>query len=444
MIPNRSDDRRGTFAGDRGISSVPFRVTEYIRKHDMLRPGDRVMAAVSGGADSVCMLKILDLIKEDLEISLFVLHVNHHLREDAEKDADFVRELARRLGLDFILKDVDMPGEARRLGLSEEEAGRNLRYQALREGAREKGCGKIAIAHNAGDLAETMIMNLLRGSGLKGLTGIRPVRDEMIRPILFLEREEIEAYLGYTGTEWVTDKTNESPVFTRNRIRNTAIPWAEENVSPRLIPRLAATSEILTDIQAHLEKEASALIRSGFSKGYIDSEVFLSADKAVTREALLRILEGKTPHRKDITSRHIEILMNFMADTRGSADLDLPYGLRARREYGKVFIFREGEEPGYSPVPTCKTLLDCDKMTSRPVWRTRAPGDHIVKKNGRKTSIKKLFIDLKIPKAQRDHIPLLCCGSEVIWIPGLDLKSRFAADPGSVDAQEYSWPQGDK
>lgn len=410
-----------------------------MREHEMTSPGDRVIAAVSGGADSVCMLTILDSIKKDLGISLYVLHINHHLREEAGRDASFVEELSNRMGLPFILKDVDMPGEAARHGLSEEEAGRILRYQAFRDTAHEYRCQKTAVAHNAGDLAETVLMNLCRGTGLKGLTGIRPVRDEVIRPLLFLERSEIEDYLRQKRVNWVTDETNLSQDYTRNRVRNIAIPWVENNIAKSLVPRLCRTSEILSDIQLHLEKEARELISEAYSEGGISSDPFLRADKAVAREALLMILEELTPHRKDITSRHIALLMDLM-DGCGSADLDLPYGLHARREYDQVFIFRSGEEPEIPAPAPCKTVLDCDKIRFQPVWRTRKPGDYIVNKNGQKNTIKKMFIDLKIPKARRDLIPLLCSGSEVLWIPGAAVSGRCISDENSVNTKEYVWP----
>ncbi|MCR5303535.1 MAG: tRNA lysidine(34) synthetase TilS [Lachnospiraceae bacterium] len=439
------DNGERCISGDRGKSSVPFRVFNYMKEHRMTSPGDRVLAAVSGGADSVCLLHVLSLLKDKLNIGIMVFHVNHHVRAEADRDADFVQNLSEKLSLPFDLADVDMPGEAARLGLSEEEAGRNLRYEALQKAASRYGCSCIATAHNAGDLAETVVMNLFRGTGLKGLTGIRPVRDNVIRPILFLERKEIEEYLLQTGETWVDDCTNKSADYTRNRVRMEAIPWAEENIAENVVRRLERTSAILSDIQFHMEAEADRLIAKACPDGRtIDSALMRSADIAVRREALLRILELHTSHRKDITSTHIEMLCDFMEGT-GSADLDLPYALHAKREYDRVFIYKNGEknDHGYSAEsPSHYTVyLDCDRINVHPVWRTRRQGDYIIYGAGQRKTIKKLFIDKKIPRDSRDSIPLLCDGDEVLWIPGIMVSERYKAEPGAANARKFTWPQ---
>ena len=197
----------------------------------MFREGDRVVLGVSGGADSICLLFVLMKLRKLLGIELCVVHVNHGVREDAGEDAAYVEGLCAQYDIPFMLKEIRLAELAKELGATQEEAGRIARYQAFAEACKKYGCNKVAVAHNSNDRAETMLFNLFRGTGLKGMAGILPVRDNVVRPLLCLERREIEEYLDAGGILYKQDSTNDTDDYTRNRIRHHILPFAEEEIS---------------------------------------------------------------------------------------------------------------------------------------------------------------------------------------------------------------------
>ena len=207
------------------------KVRKYIKQYDMLMPGDTVVAGVSGGADSLCLLFMLKEFAKEMPLQLAVVHVNHGIREEATEDAAYVKQICEELDVPFFLKEADVEGIAKSQGISTEEAGRNVRYEAFSEVLGEHfTAGKIAVAHNANDRAETMLFHLFRGTGLTGLSGIKPVRGQIIRPLLCLSREEIEQYLVKKEIAFCIDRTNNEDTYTRNKIRHHILPFAEENI----------------------------------------------------------------------------------------------------------------------------------------------------------------------------------------------------------------------
>jgi tRNA(Ile)-lysidine synthase len=204
------------------------RVRAYIAQNHLIEPEDHIIIGISGGADSVCLLFILLELQKTLPFTMEAVHVNHLLREDAAEDALFVGELCRKQGVKLRFFSVKVADLAKERGLSIEEAGRECRYECFQEAASAHRKTKIAVAHHQNDCAETVLFNLFRGSGLKGLAGIRPVRDNIIRPLLCCERREIEEYLASRGLSYRSDPSNEEGVFTRNRIRHQLLPLAQE------------------------------------------------------------------------------------------------------------------------------------------------------------------------------------------------------------------------
>ena len=188
------------------------KVLEYVKKYRMIEEGDTIAAGVSGGADSVCLLFVMLHLQKIIPFRLAVVHVNHGIRQEAGRDADYVRGLCEDKGLPFYLTEADVPGYAASCGMSSEEAGREIRYRALREALEREGAGvrgRIAVAHNGNDRAETMLFHLFRGTGLTGMSGIRPVSGNIIRPLLCVEREEIEKWLGERDIDYCRDCTND-------------------------------------------------------------------------------------------------------------------------------------------------------------------------------------------------------------------------------------------
>ena len=195
------------------------KMIQYVEKHQLFSRGDKIVVGVSGGADSVCLLRLLDECRTAWELSLVVVHIKHGIRgAEAEADAAFVAEMAEQLSLPFFLVEGDVPALARESGMSEEEAGRQFRYEKLEEIRREQKADCIAVAHHRDDQAETVLFRLFRGSGARGLSGMAPVRDRIVRPLLFAGRQEIEHYLRQQGYPWREDSTNRDTTYSRNQI----------------------------------------------------------------------------------------------------------------------------------------------------------------------------------------------------------------------------------
>lgn len=210
------------------------KVLSFMKKNHMTDRGDSVLAAVSGGADSVCLLLLLHEMAAELGIKVFAFHMNHGIRgAEADRDERFVMELCERLNIPLTVAHEKVEEYAAERGLSGEEAGRILRYHHLGETAEKYQCAKIAVAHHEDDDAETVLLNLFRGSGLAGLSGIRPVRENIIRPLLCVSRKEIEEYLNEQELSWCEDSTNKENDYTRNKIRNELLPWVTENINSR-------------------------------------------------------------------------------------------------------------------------------------------------------------------------------------------------------------------
>ncbi len=332
-------------------------VKKYISAHKMIEAGDCVLAGVSGGADSVCMLHLLARMQKELSFQLAAVHVNHGLRAEAGEDALFVENLCRQWDIPFFVREIDMQGYAQEHKLSEEEAGRILRYQVFAQilGEVQAGApGKIAVAHNAEDRAETMLFHMFRGSGLKGLGSIRPVRESVIRPLLCLDRARIEAYLEAEGISWREDCTNREDTYARNRIRHHILSYAQQNICHGAVSHMGELADILAETEDYLERETDRLydryvkedlFYTGNQEKGLTGEVEIqlpgleAEDIVMRKRVLFRALEKLTPHRKDITARHMEALLAVMGKD-GSKELSLPYGIKVYKEYGRLVLSR--------------------------------------------------------------------------------------------------------
>ncbi len=335
----------------------------YIREHNLIHSQDRILAGVSGGADSVCLLFLLLEYRKRVPLELAVSHVNHGYRADAAEDARYVEELCTREGLPYYLTEGNMEEIAYREKCSMEDAGRRLRYRSFGQAAAQFGAGRIAVAHNANDRAETMLFHLFRGSGLKGLCGIAPRRQEIIRPILCLERWEVERYLEERGIAYCTDSTNGEDGYTRNRIRHYMLPYAQEQVSSGAVAHMCQTADMLAEISDYLEGQV-ALARGGCVTGspatamQIQVHNFLKLHVVLQKYLLLGLLQEWSPTGKDILAVHVRDVLELFTGT-GNRKVDLPFGIQAMRSYGQVILGRK--EPG---GPDC--ILPGSRHISRP------------------------------------------------------------------------------
>ena len=238
-------------------------IREFIREHDMLVPGDRVIIGLSGGADSVSLLMILSELKKELNIELFAVHVHHGLRgKEADRDSAYAQELSENLGVPFVCVHANVAEYARVNGVSEEEAGRHLRYRILEEQRLFRHAAKIAVAHHADDQVETVLYNLFRGSGLKGLGGMRPVRDAVIRPLLSVTRKEILAYLEEKEISYCEDSTNSGTDYIRNRLRHEIIPAVRERINEGAPSNILQAAKTAAAADACFERTARRILES--------------------------------------------------------------------------------------------------------------------------------------------------------------------------------------
>ncbi len=344
------------------------KVSVYVEKYHMLSAGDTVAAGVSGGADSVCLLFVLSALQKKIPFRLMVVHVNHKIRSEAGEDAAYVQKLCESLQVPFFLYEKDVEQIARREGISTEEAGRNIRYEAFREvltkcasaeckapeaQALNRNAGghmKIAVAHHKNDRAETVLFHLFRGTGPVGLEGIRPTREdrdgiEVIRPLLDVSRTEIEAYLKELQIGWCEDATNGEDDYCRNRIRHNILPYAEEQIAPGAVGNICRTADLLQEMNDFAGQETKKAWQdcaqesgtAGEKHICFDCEKFSRYHSFLQKNMLLYALEQLTPHRKDMGAVHVDYLLSLF-QRPGNREISLPYGLIAKREYGTVVI----------------------------------------------------------------------------------------------------------
>ena len=425
------------------------KVLEFIRKNKLVKKGNSVVLGVSGGADSICMLKLLSDLQKRLGISLYVLHINHMIRgEEADQDAAFVKKICTKFKVPHRVINVDVPALAEREGLSEEEAGRYVRYDEFSKYAYEVSATKIAVAHNSNDNAETVLMNLARGTGIKGLGGIPPKREmedangnvvEVIRPILCLSRKEIEDYLKENEIEYRNDSTNDSTDYTRNKIRLEIMPLLE-NINDNAMQNITNASNELADTSDYIEKDVDEAYEEFVTEE--DGKLFLSdesfaIDPIVLTGVIRKMIENIAGKLKDITRIHVGDVVS-LSEKQVGKKIDLPYSIVAEREYEGISMFSESNETesetknkeviisfeeddfDRTSIEELKYTkwLDYDKIDDV-VVRTRQKGDYIViDKDGATKKLKKYFIDEKIPRRERDEVLLVADGNHILWVVG--------------------------
>lgn len=441
---------------------IYHKIQKYTEENNMFLQAGAVLAGVSGGGDSMAMLDMLIRLSEAQGFFLQVIHVNHMIRgQEAERDQKLVEEVCRKKGISCQVYVRDVPGLAARLGIGLEEAGRMARKEAfLAAGSRleEKtgGGGRIltALAHNKNDLAETMLHHLARGTGIRGLSSMKPVNGELIRPLLCLERREIDEYLKERQIPYALDGTNLEDDYTRNRIRHHIIPAMEKEINAKAVSHMAETAAILEMAEEYLSGMGRGLLRScGTEEGFLFREDFFENEKILQTYAVREALEEIAGQRKDLALIHINAVLDLWNGRTGSC-ADLPRGIEAVRRYEGVLLRKKAPEDkagtllrGSSwqiPVPgvlECpfgifrtkifsysgeKILekkytkwMDCDKIKYGLTVRARRSGDYLViNQAGNKKKLTRCMIDDKIPGELRENIPLVAVGNEVLWIVG--------------------------
>ncbi len=442
------------------------KVKSTIERYRMLDRGDRICVAVSGGPDSVALLRLLSLLASDYNLYLVVAHLNHGLRgNESNRDEAFVQELGRLMEVPVKSKYVPVNSIKREKGGSLEDICRKARFKFLKEVLKEEGLNKIALGHNLNDQAETIMMRFLRGSGMTGIKGMLPVRDNMyIRPLLEVTRKEILAFLKSECTGYVTDSSNSENMCLRNRIRNDLIPELQDHYNARLVENLGRMADVLRGEDDFIEGAVDGILTDW--KIPVDGDTvkikiseFKGLHCALQRRVIKLLLERISLKRKGIGYLHIAAVMDLINGERPNGFLDLPFQIRIEREYDNVFISKEKNHTTVGATPFCYPVEipgvinireagikikfdiadtdDCDLNADKAVFmdydaikcpleiRNMRPGDriHPIGMDGTK-KIKEYFIDKKISKKRRGRIPLLVDRESVLWIMGMRLSNR--------------------
>lgn len=455
------------------MDKIIEKTEKYIRQQCMIEKGDVVIAGVSGGADSVCLLFVLCALRRRIGFEVKVCHVNHGLRgAAADADEAYVRELCMRFHAECFVFHENVELIARNRKQSLEEAGRAVRREAFAKVCAGMERTKIATAHHRDDNAETVLLNISRGTGLRGLCGIWPVRGRWIRPLLWMDRNQIEAFLTEQNIPWCTDATNDEDDYTRNRIRHHIIPALTEQVNYGAVRHLDELSGHARELWEFLDEATEkARMRCTEQKNqttlFIDSAAFADEHMAVKRALIKRCIADTLGSEKNLTAVHVQDTLELLEKQNGRR-VNLPDGVSAVKVYGGIEIctpdIRKNEVsseetairiPGETRIPdlgnknavviSCRIagrsdvgkpdqipqksytkLIDYDIIKYGLSVRTRRAGDYLtVDDRGSRQKLKSYFINEKIPKEERDRIRLIADGSEIVWIPGRRMSRAY-------------------
>ncbi len=443
------------------------KVLATIKKYNMIERNQKVVVALSGGPDSVCLLHVLYRLKKALGISLCVAHLNHKFRgKESEEDSKFVEKLAGDFNLPCFVEEYNVPKFIEESGLSPEEAARKIRYGFLKKIFDKVRADKIALGHNLNDQVETVIMRFLRGTGVRGLAGIPPVRGIYIRPLIEITRDEIMEFIDKNDLKYRIDRTNLKPIYERNKIRLKLIPLLEKEYNPKLkesISNMSGLMRIENDFmeQVASEKFGKVVKRINSHKVWISFKAFNNLHPALRYRILRLCLDSVLKGIKDISYKHIKQIDEFCNCGKTGGFIALPQGVKVQKSYRGFFVFKgdlvERKNFYYEFVPgqtvfvkeigkkIASQVVDVDKIktpfqqdpcvafvdlsvikSSKLIIRNRQQGDrfHPLGMKGTK-KIKDFFIDEKIPAHERDRIPLVVDGNTIVWVAGFRLNEDY-------------------
>ena len=460
------------------------KVISFIKKNNMISEHDLVAAGISGGADSVCLFWMLLEYRKVVPFDLVVVHVNHLIRKEAGEDAAFVKAICDKEKIPFYLKEADVGKLAGKLHLSEEEAGRKVRYEAFEEALRlykkkENTECKIAVAHHQGDSAETMLFHLFRGTGLYGMTGILPVNGNIIRPLLNVSREEIEEYLRKRGQSWCIDCTNEEDTYTRNKIRHHILGYANREINQKSTEHVAKAAYQIAALREYLDYEIEKMMKETAKVGadfiLVEIEKLKSYPEFLQGQFVLTAIDKIIPGRKNIGTEHIQAILGLFSKT-GTKRLDLPQNVEVVKEYQNLWIRRhkktahvekntdivkknrkfeicifekEEQKPeiGSFCLPDESILeisfvkpedlggieenkytkyFDYDKINNCLMLRFRQTGDYLtINVQGQRKTLKEYFINEKVPASVRGELPVIAEGNHILWIVGYRISAYY-------------------
>ncbi len=420
------------------------KVTDTIDKYGLLNGISCVAVGVSGGADSMCLLEILSSLKDKYGIILKAVHVNHNLRgEEALRDENLVRDFCKEKGIELSVYSVDINSLSAELGVGTEECGRKVRYECF----DKAGCDAVAVAHSLSDSIETTVYNLIRGTGTKGLCGI-PVsrKPNIIRPLIFCLREEIESYCKKEKIPYINDSSNFTDDYTRNYIRHNIIP-SFEKVNPSFAANILRSGMILREENDFIEKTAFELINKSAVGELYDAESFSDVHPAVRKRAILILLSEKM--KKQPLYVHTELVNSIIENKGGKVELSTD--LFAKVENGRLSFLGKAEKAqpwavdfvdfrAEGPYGTYfivssefynknDAAFDGEKIKGQLVLTSRRSGDSFVfKRRNISKSLKKLFNEMKIPADEREKVAVMRDSENIIWVEGVGVNADYIPD----------------
>ncbi len=408
---------------------------ETVKSHNLIKKGDRVLVALSGGSDSVALLHMLCDISESCGFTVAAAHINHQLRDTADRDMNFCKKLCEDLGIPLKILTADIRTGAKASGMSEELYARGVRYDFF----KSLGYDKIATAHNKNDNAETILFNFMRGASLGGLCGIPYMRGNIIRPLLDIKKSDITAFCEEKGYEFMTDETNLSEIYTRNKIRLSLIPQIERNFNENFVNTVTANSETLSCDEDFLSREAEKIY-----KGEILSEFAKTMHPAILSRLIQLFYKEQAGTFQNLSVTFVKSIILLLQKNKTGSKTDLPNGFTAYISYGRLFIEKKAETPAfrYKILPNTPIFISEIKKTvtlladkkgkiflpdeSGLAIRNRRDGDifYPAGMSGKKR-LSDYFTDKKIPQKMRDEIPILTKNNEIVSIIGYRDDRRF-------------------
>ncbi len=439
-------------------------IVDHCFKHHLFKPGDRLLLACSGGADSISMVHAFLQIAPRYDLKLFVAHAEHGIRgQSSLDDASFVENFCQKHGITFFSEHLNVPKRAREKKIGLEDAARQLRYDFLYRTAARLKADAICLAHHRGDQAETVLMHLIRGSGLDGLGGILPKNGLLIRPLLSLTREQIETYCHENGLLFCHDATNDDTAYTRNKIRHMLLPLLKD-YNPNIETALCHTADLISETANFMRDSATAFLcqHANQDEGCVKIPLLLFNGQhiALKRQILRSALKKSGLLLFDIGFGHIDSVIALANTCRTGTGLNLPHGITASISYNRLILARKQKSSLQNNAPIaisipdltsaisygCKItaslcqermadtreccFFDYDKVGHSLFLRSRQNGDYFFPKgmDGKK-KLKDFFIDKKIPRDRRKSWPLICnADGAIIWICGLQADRRFLPD----------------
>ncbi|MBY2478313.1 tRNA lysidine(34) synthetase TilS [Clostridioides difficile] len=455
------------------------KVLGTINKHNLIQKGDKIVLGLSGGPDSVCLLHVLNRLKKDFNIEIYAAHLNHQIRGiEAQKDALYVSKLCEDMGIVFFVKSINVPKYCENEGLSLEEGARKLRYEMFYEIKDKIKANKIAIGHNLNDQAETVMMRIMRGTGLTGLKGIDYIRDNcIIRPILDVERSDIEDYCEAYNLNPRIDKTNLENIYTRNKIRLDLLPYMKDNFNSNVIESIVRMSNSLKIDNDYIEKEAESKFREVSSvkeKGFVEINLddFICLHDAIKVRVLRNSIKHILGDTNFVDQRHIEDIMSLEDNSKVNKMLTLPRNIFVYRKKESIILTNEeivNEEiefyynvpsNGFIKIKELKQIIetqimsidryksmkldnsskgfDFNKVKGGIVIRSRRQGDKIKLAMGSK-KVKDLFIDLKIPREERCKIPIITDSEGIICVGDYKISENYKIDESTKEVLKINF-----